>query len=54
VHAIAEFARAHRLELEAEPTVRELTPALITGDGGEVSELARGTLAPGLEGSLLY
>ncbi len=52
--AIAEFARAHGLELEAEPTVRELTPALITGDDGEVSELARGTLAPGLEGSLLY
>jgi hypothetical protein len=54
VDAIAEFARAHGLELEAEPTVRELTPALITGDDGEVSELARGTLAPGLDGSLLY
>ena len=50
--AIAAFARAHGLE-PVDGDVRELTPMLVTGDRGSMSNAMEGELAPGLRGTLL-
>jgi hypothetical protein len=50
--AIAAFAGTRGLAVEPTAKVRALTPALLTGDGGAVTSLVAGELAPGLEGRL--